>query len=457
MSAAIWCSDHAPTKTIVHRMHDIVNETGLNALQLYVQNFKQADLALTGTVRKANLITTAAKMFGTPTNPGIRRSSNTNAITNGASNRIGENYESTAPSRDGVKICATCGVDASPRWYAIDDTQERELTNGHYGTMGSEAQMFVDQRKHQCHKCRKAHARPGRHPPPKEPSPVAEPVRPPPPLVAQVVTGPPPLASPPPPAPPPPPPESRPRAPSTYTWIPATVHTHTQAPSAIPVVASVPVVASAPLQAPVQVQPPAIPPTLVNPPQPHSYPPPARDPYGDWHNRPSSHHGSPPTHQLNGVPPPMAPASLSNLSALRPPPMAVPPPPPVPTSLQNGHMGQPFTNGLPPSPRRIGGPPTLQNTSPYIQSHYHAPPPHHGPHGMASSGPLLRGPEPFSSRLLPQRSSFGSHQTSPPVSRDGPVLGREPPPMMSGSAPRPPDNHPPSGASASPSLRNLLS
>src|ERR1700722_11874175 len=56
MAAAIWCKEHAPTKTIVYRMHDIVDDTGLNALQLYVQNFKQADLALTGTVRKATLV-----------------------------------------------------------------------------------------------------------------------------------------------------------------------------------------------------------------------------------------------------------------------------------------------------------------------------------------------------------------------------------------------------------------
>ncbi len=112
MSAAIWCKDHIPTKTIVHRMHDIVNESGLNAVQLYVQNFKQADLTLTGTVRKANLITTAARMSGTPTNPGLRRSSTTMSVpVNGASYRHFELRDTSASPEGIIKICATCGLD----------------------------------------------------------------------------------------------------------------------------------------------------------------------------------------------------------------------------------------------------------------------------------------------------------------------------------------------------------
>src|ERR1700683_2094781 len=79
MTAAIWCKEHVPTKTIVHRMHDIVDtSSGLNALQLYVQNFKQADLALTGTVRKATLVNQSTKVnpVVVPT-PANRRTSTT--------------------------------------------------------------------------------------------------------------------------------------------------------------------------------------------------------------------------------------------------------------------------------------------------------------------------------------------------------------------------------------------
>ena len=37
-------------------MSEAVDESSMNALQLYTQNYKQADLTLTGTARKANLV-----------------------------------------------------------------------------------------------------------------------------------------------------------------------------------------------------------------------------------------------------------------------------------------------------------------------------------------------------------------------------------------------------------------
>ena len=78
MSAVVWCKDHVPTKTIAHRMHEVVGESGQSALQLFVKNYKQADLALTGTVRKANLMMNAAKASGAPMQPGgARRASGT--------------------------------------------------------------------------------------------------------------------------------------------------------------------------------------------------------------------------------------------------------------------------------------------------------------------------------------------------------------------------------------------
>ncbi|SPN97114.1 related to PHD finger protein [Cephalotrichum gorgonifer] len=106
MSAALWCKEHVPTKTIVHRMNDIVDENGLNALQLYVQNFKQADRSITDTVRKANMVTAAAKSVGT----GLRRPS-TVAITNGT-------------------------------WWSVDD-EGKELANGYHHEFGTEAQKFA--------------------------------------------------------------------------------------------------------------------------------------------------------------------------------------------------------------------------------------------------------------------------------------------------------------------------
>ncbi|OLN88561.1 E3 ubiquitin-protein ligase SNT2 [Colletotrichum chlorophyti] len=220
MSATVWCKEHVPTKSIIHRMHDIVNEDGLNALQLYVQNYKQADLTLTGTVRKANLMTMAAKMGGVPITPSARRASTTTLPANGVTH--GGNSETTNNHQLGEKICITCGIDVSLKWWPIENSDERELTNGHYGSLGSEAQKFVEQRKFQCHKCRKAKRKPNPHPP-KDPSPVVE--------AARLIPPPLPVVPPhhalaaPPPAPPPlrsPPstgPEARARSLSSYAWV----------------------------------------------------------------------------------------------------------------------------------------------------------------------------------------------------------------------------------------------
>ncbi|RYF51094.1 MAG: hypothetical protein EOO38_04060, partial [Cytophagaceae bacterium] len=55
MTAAIWCKDHAP-KSLVHPMNEEIEGTDMVALQLFAREFKQADLTLTGTARKANLV-----------------------------------------------------------------------------------------------------------------------------------------------------------------------------------------------------------------------------------------------------------------------------------------------------------------------------------------------------------------------------------------------------------------
>ncbi|KAG7292553.1 hypothetical protein NEMBOFW57_002588 [Staphylotrichum longicolle] len=176
MSAGVWCKDHLPTKVTVHRMHEAVAETGANALQLFVQNCKQADLTLTGCARKANQITVASKMSTSPTMTTTHqnRRASLAAMVNG-------DHDDSTPGvlQPGGKICLTCGVDVSPKWHAIDQAQERGLTNGYYGNIGSEAQKFVEQRSFQCHKCKKAGRQPVLHsqPPPKEPTPPPEPAR----------------------------------------------------------------------------------------------------------------------------------------------------------------------------------------------------------------------------------------------------------------------------------------
>ena len=147
MTAAIWCKEHVPTKTIVHRMHDIVDaSSGLNALQLYVQNFKQADLTLTGTVRKATLVNQSTKVVNpvvTPTAANRRTSTtsgvNGNGIGRGSISHIKVEEAAGEPASvtrgDHEKTCVTCQVSVSPKWWPFpQDVPDEHTTDSSTGT-----------------------------------------------------------------------------------------------------------------------------------------------------------------------------------------------------------------------------------------------------------------------------------------------------------------------------------
>lgn len=453
MSAGIWCKEHIPAKTIVHRMHDSVDDSGLNALQLYVQNFKQADLTLTGCARKANQISLAAKTSTPALQSTPNRRASLTTIVNGDSG--GNSPTAVQP---GGKICLTCGIDVSPKWYAIDQAQERGLTNGYYGHLGAEAQKFVEQRSFQCHKCKKTNRQPNPHPVP-EKSPEPEPVRQPA-LASPMATH----AT--------PPIELGPANRGPYSWSPpqqsaaVPVSMVMAAPTQLqaPQLASMAAPLIPPVQPPPGIPPPALPPTIAprgGPPIPqHPYSlataPHSSHSFGDWHRHAQhglSQHGPIPVHghrEINGGPPPLQQNSVPQLAPpnhLRPPPiqsMAHPPPPPPPPS---GHMAQPpYMNGMPPSPRRLsGGPLPVQNGGgPYMPGYHH---------GMHSPEYPNGGPPRMSILRDGRQPMYPPQHGSPPMSRDElPPLSRE-----SGNPPPPREGRPPSGASASPSLRNLLS
>jgi hypothetical protein len=459
MSALVWCKDHAPTKSVVHQMHEMVNDSGLNALQLFVQNYKQADLALTGTVRKANLMMMAAKMSGAPVQNGHLKSPSTAGASsaasapNGTSGAAHGNVDGESTSNDsqrsGDKVCITCGIDVSPKWWPIDNTQERDLTNGHHGIIGSEAQKFVEQRKFQCHQCRKQ----GRTPQPRGHRPwethgssesQQRPVVPEPATVSPARKSPslPPLA------------DYR----DNHREARTSGHAWPQHPPH----------AVAPVPVPVQAAPHGAAHTMPARPgpvaQPYAPPPPpphltTRTPYGDWGHRPGSQHGSPPR-ILNG--PPSNGPSITSLTSLRPPAMSGPPPPPPSigpgmVAHQQTSPSQPYINGIPSSPRRLNGPVA---PAPYVPPHYgvQAPAPPPPPHGMPNGVPVPRS-DGYAHGMHPQRSPYPGSHASPPGSRNGPLPPhpRDPPGPSAPGAPRPPESRPPSGASASPSLRNLLS
>ncbi|KAK4239812.1 hypothetical protein C8A03DRAFT_32088 [Achaetomium macrosporum] len=473
MSAHVWCKDHPPPKTTIYRMHEIVAESGMTALQFYVQNFKQADLTLTGCARKANQITVASKMSTAPTSAAAHQNRRASLAST-----VNGDHENATPSalQPGGKVCLTCGIDVSPKWHPIDQTQERELTNGYFGNLGSEAQKFVEQRSFQCHKCKKAgrqpilHSHPVKESTPPEPARQASqaaaamlpPVRAEEPIHSRGPLGWPPATG----------PSPAVQAPILQAPAPSTV-THPVGPS--PVLAQ-------------PVAPPPLPPTIAPraPPvqPPPSYGPPPR-PF-DWH-RPPTGHGPPPLHPSRDVngrpsPPPSSIPPLAPPNHLRPPAISMPHPvaqSPPPTS----HMAQPsFVNGMPPSPRRLSGPPPPSlNGSPY---HHHAHPstdlrPHHMV--MNSIPPVASGAPPSQEPSQPlnylrqwghQSNHHGGphHHSSPPPPplRDtGPSVhppGPSPPPLGHRESAHPPtgpsqqrENRPATGASASPSLKNLLS
>ncbi|KFA61451.1 hypothetical protein S40285_03431, partial [Stachybotrys chlorohalonatus IBT 40285] len=453
MSAVISCINHPPGKTAIHLMHDPVEDSGLNVLQFFVQNYKQADLTLTGTVRKANLMTMAAKMSGAPA------TSSSQPGTNGTAGTLRNGESTTAASgipETGEKVCITCGIDVSPRWWPIDNTQERELTNGHYGMIGCEAQKFVEQRKFQCHKCHKTNRTPQPHA--QRPWTGASEVSPrpslPEPGVAAAAIS---LRSPslPPHA------EHRDGRTGAPPWphhVPTnTAATVVQAPSH-----PSPLTAMAPRPSAGTMGYPAA-------------PLPARSSFNDWGHRPGSQHGSPPR-ILNG---PSAPlhngAPMTGLSSLRPP--ALSGPPPGPGAHQHVHSSQPYANGLPPSPRRLSGPSAPPPYTPPYHNSGHGPPPLAPSHGMSNGTSSARS-DAFSHNLHPQRSAvYSGPHVSPPGSRNGlPGTQDSQPPLpahgvrategrLDGRLDGRPDarldgrleGRPSSGASASPSLRNLLS
>ncbi|PZD30923.1 PHD zinc finger-containing protein [Pyrenophora tritici-repentis] len=126
--AAIWCKEHAP-KTVVHPMNEEVEGTELIALQLFAREFKQADLTLTGTARKANLVdqTTRVVPQVVPTQVNRRASAVTASTPTSARGRhsnagIVVKEESAEPIAPKVEHkCSRCKTEVSPRWWEIDE------------------------------------------------------------------------------------------------------------------------------------------------------------------------------------------------------------------------------------------------------------------------------------------------------------------------------------------------
>ncbi|CAL8575364.1 putative PHD type zinc finger protein with BAH domain-containing protein [Xanthoria parietina] len=132
----VYCREHT-VKPIVHPISEAVGESSLNALQLFVRTYKQADLSLTGTVRKAAMMNSVtrglAQVTGTGhrasvSNPGLapRSSRVSPAAATVKSEEFDEDGDRVVHLSDNVvdeptrKICGSCGHDASPKWHKVE-------------------------------------------------------------------------------------------------------------------------------------------------------------------------------------------------------------------------------------------------------------------------------------------------------------------------------------------------
>lgn len=141
--AVIYCKDHTP-KDIVHPMNEPVALPNCNALQLYVRTYKQADTSMSGTVRKATLINSNTRAIAQPASStsasGAIASNGLSGANSasGASNRgsrvspAAVTVKSEEVDEDGDRVvhlsaaasaepsdkeCSSCGTTTSPKWH----------------------------------------------------------------------------------------------------------------------------------------------------------------------------------------------------------------------------------------------------------------------------------------------------------------------------------------------------
>ncbi|KAI9834745.1 MAG: hypothetical protein M1819_002831 [Sarea resinae] len=468
MTALIWCKDHA-IKSIVHPMSEVVDDSGINALQLFVQLYKQADLGLTGTSRKANLLNQSTKLPTTTSaaSAGNRRASTTNGTLPvgrkgsrsspaGSSPRtelssVPREAEDSSESGTSKKKCITCGIDVSPKWWRLEVKLPKSST-------------LVQT------------SRPSLQPSPTLEEPPQDGV-----LNETCTTK-----------------DMSPKmSDGQSSQIPVTngrreelfndgIEDVSAATAAAPST-NTPIQSKPSSAGPVAVQchkchwnklreppppkaaPPVPPSTQQVPPQPinlsHPPPPaqlpwppappgPSQPPYHGWGTAPIANSNCvPPTHHIHGISPP---PSASVMAGHSPHYTAS-----VPLPHINGYAPIPQSHGLPahynphPSPSR-----QYSNVSPPAHMHGVTHSPHMAHSARSATGPPPSGRPNESVYSLPgqPRPPFGIHQGSPPL-LNRPSTPRDSMPDQSNTRPSSSGTNPrfSGGASASPSLRNLLS
>ncbi|KAI5242024.1 hypothetical protein E4T43_05041 [Aureobasidium subglaciale] len=133
LTAAIWCKEHA-VKTAVHPISEAIDDKTQNALQVFVENYKQADPTLTGTARKANLLSQSTKLASQATlasGNANRRISTASGLARSARNspagapRNDEADGTSSTEEELAKTCLKCHTDTSPRWWTAEETLKK--------------------------------------------------------------------------------------------------------------------------------------------------------------------------------------------------------------------------------------------------------------------------------------------------------------------------------------------
>lgn len=452
MIAAIWCKDHTP-KTVVHPMHEEVEGTDMTALQLFAREFKQADLTLTGTARKANLVDQSTRVVvpsvSAPAQSNRRTSTAITQTPTSARGRLSnvglvvkeeEPPEPTRPKPE--RKCIRCKIDASPRWWKVEEITHPEqngvrVMNGPLGTNGieSSSRQLSDHTSHLDH----LESTNGAidHPMPDAP-PVAihaQPAR----LRVHTDVG---------------------TSPTSYLcqkchWkklnAPDEPEERERSMSVHPEAAQLPL-RSPPVQ------------TFVAPPPPPALggswaPPPQQPPpLSHWHN--GGPPGPPPPHSLHNGIGHLPPGSMGHA-----PPFHAPYNPVHSTNGYPAYSAPPVHSHIPPAPLR----------GPYPPPHHHNGP---SPLHLTNGGMMVNGMHsprvPYSPTHAHGHNSSRSTESPynapaqlpyPPIHHGSPPAGgvpalREAPvreaPAVTAPPPQPPLERVNTGASASPSLRNLL-
>ncbi|EED16870.1 PHD finger and BAH domain protein (Snt2), putative [Talaromyces stipitatus ATCC 10500] len=190
VSPCIWCPNHA-VQSVVHDMSEPTEQNNLTALELYVRTYKQADLTMTGTVRKAAHVQQQHAQSMLQSNGSGHANRRASLINNAGSTSASERRNSTSTIQDPAEViqpsthaepprpqveyktCIYCRSTCSPRWWPVQQypLMSNMMSNGmnhlmngappmHSRTLSQTSNSYVNgdgirqsEQAYECHKC----------------------------------------------------------------------------------------------------------------------------------------------------------------------------------------------------------------------------------------------------------------------------------------------------------------